>query len=154
MSKTDSKSGIIKALYKKIANRPIDEAQMMVQGWLADIDGAMRRKANAMKVKQFTPKSSDHPDKPSKELSRFIKASKEMFDILEDLTGHEAMEFLWALDNAIDIHKRKKLDKYKISDLKIDLTPKKSQMPTVNVGNTSSSQALLNVPKSKAKNKK
>src|SRR6267142_6083972 len=114
MSIKDPKSGIIKALYKKIANKPIQDAEICIQGWMGELDFAMRTKALAMKVKSFQGKT---PKAMNKDHAKIIKEVREMFDILEDLSGKEAMDFLWALDNAIKIHKRKKIDKYKISDL-------------------------------------
>lgn len=115
---TKAKFGIVKHLYSLIKDKDILDGELELKMWAAELDVAMRKMAQKLRVVDIKPSYPKAETEEQKEKQRKIK---EVFEILEEATVLEAMDYVSALENAVFKHKYKVLADKKISDLGIEL---------------------------------
>lgn len=113
-----AKFGIIKHLYQLIKDKEILFGELELRMWSAELDIGMRRMAGKIRVVDLMQTLPEPETDAMKEKQDKIK---EVFDIMEELTVLEAMDFVASLENAVEKHKYKLMEGKTVADLGIEL---------------------------------
>ena len=115
---TKKRMGIIRAVYDLFKNEEILFGEMYAESFITNIHYSLREKQKQMTLKDVGLRINK-PTEDSKESIKQYELSQKAWEIMEDMNVAEALEYLDALQNAINMHKYKALEGKTIEDLKI-----------------------------------
>lgn len=113
-----AKFGVVKHLYDLIKDKEILFGELELRMWGAELDVGMRRMAGTIRVVDLL---ANLPKPENEVMEDKQKKIREVFDIMEELTVLEAMDFVAALENAVEKHKYKLMEGKTVADLGIEL---------------------------------